>query len=293
MDLSPKMSKLPKAVHCMLYWNFCLIRTCCLVITEENSKSLSSNLRFILLARQFGAVNTSKPSQMCHIMVHCRNYLRKHWHTIHFFFKKTMVNMIMVWIMEKMVIIPWSCHESWQPCQETWLPCRHHGMIMARSCHGSHVFPTEAGTSSSSNEINFSQAIIVNFFRAGGLNELKSQIREFKGQCYLYPVLGVLVLFPRKFFDFWHFLSRSWQCSQEIVKVFKIVVRNLRKFLKFLATKARITKISEKETGKSCIIVMQDLQISYKQLSLKTQKRGYCCMCFYLNLNLARPKRMK
>ena len=58
-----------------------------------------------------------------------------------------------VWIMQNMVIIPWSCRESWWPCQETWLPCRHHGMIvtmfrhdygmiMARSWHGSHVFPT-------------------------------------------------------------------------------------------------------------------------------------------------------
>ena len=55
--------------------------------------------------------------------------------------------------MENMMIIPWSCHESWRPCQETWPPCRHHGMIMAmfrhghsvlmaRSWHGSHVFPT-------------------------------------------------------------------------------------------------------------------------------------------------------
>ena len=60
--------------------------------------------------------------------------------------------MIMVWIMENVVIIPWLCHASWQSCQQTWPPCRHHGMIMtmfrhdlgmimARSFHGSHVFP--------------------------------------------------------------------------------------------------------------------------------------------------------
>ena len=61
-----------------------------------------------------------------------------------FLFKKSM---------ENMMIMPWSCYESWRPCQETWRPCRHHGMIMtmfrhdhgmirARSWHGSHVFPT-------------------------------------------------------------------------------------------------------------------------------------------------------
>ena len=58
--------------------------------------------------------------------------------------------------MENMVILPWSSHESWRTCQETWPPCRHHGMvmtmfrhdhtmIMARSWHGSHVFPTRDG----------------------------------------------------------------------------------------------------------------------------------------------------
>ena len=40
----------------------------------------------------------------------------------------------MVWIMENMVIILWSCHESWRPCQETRPPCRHHGIIMTMFC---------------------------------------------------------------------------------------------------------------------------------------------------------------
>ena len=34
--------------------------------------------------------------------------------------------MIMVWTLENTVIIPWLCHESWQPSQETWPPCHHH-----------------------------------------------------------------------------------------------------------------------------------------------------------------------
>ena len=59
----------------------------------------------------------------------------------------------MAWIMENMVIKPWSCHESRWTCQKPWPPCHHHGMIMiifrhdhgmimARSLHGSHIFPS-------------------------------------------------------------------------------------------------------------------------------------------------------
>ena len=139
---------------CMLYWNCVLIRACCLDFTEGNSKSFCSNLPLILLTRQFGGVNSTEASQVCHIMVYCSNYLRKYWQTIHFLSEKKHDEhtMIMVWIMENMVVTPWSCHESWLPCQETSPPCRHHGMvmtmfrhdhgmIMARSWYGSHVFP--------------------------------------------------------------------------------------------------------------------------------------------------------
>ena len=63
---------------------------------------------------------------------------------------QTMV--MMVWIMENKVIVPWSFHESWRQCQERLLPCRRngmimtkfrhdHGMIMTRSWHGRPIFP--------------------------------------------------------------------------------------------------------------------------------------------------------
>ena len=123
----------------MLYWNCCLI-TGCLVITEANSKSLWSNLRLLLLTRQFGGVNSSKGSQVCHIIVYDTNYSRKNWQNILFFFQKKHGKhddhtIIMRWIMENMVIIPWSCHESWRPCWETWPPCRYQGMIMTMFRH--------------------------------------------------------------------------------------------------------------------------------------------------------------
>ena len=113
-----------------------------------------SNLRLIWLTRQIGAIISSKVGHVCHTMKYGSNYLRKHWQTTHFSQKKYGIHddqtMIMVWIMENMVIILW----SWWPCQETWPPCRHpgmvmtmsrhdHGMIMTRSCHGSHVFSTK------------------------------------------------------------------------------------------------------------------------------------------------------
>ena len=126
----------------MLYWNCCLIITCCLVITEKKSNSLWSKLCLILLTRQFWGANCSIASEVCQIKVYGIHYLRKHWQTNHFQKKKHGKHddhtMIMVWIMENMVIIPWSCHESWRPCQETWPPCRHHGMIMTmfRRDHG-------------------------------------------------------------------------------------------------------------------------------------------------------------
>ena len=72
----------------MFYWNCCLIRTWCLVATEENSAFFWSNLRLILLIRQFGGVNTSKANQMCPIMVYGNNYLRRHWQQSFFFKKK-------------------------------------------------------------------------------------------------------------------------------------------------------------------------------------------------------------
>ena len=123
----------------MLYWNYLLKTTCCLVITEEKSQPFWSNLPWILLTRQFGSINLAEGSQVSHIMVYGSNYLRKQWQTIHFFSKKYGKHddhtMIMVCIMENMVTIPWSCHESSQSFQETWPPYRHHGMIMTMFRH--------------------------------------------------------------------------------------------------------------------------------------------------------------
>ena len=122
----------------MLLWNCCLIKTCCLVITQENS--FWCNLRSILVTRQFGGANSSKASQVCHIMVYGSNYLKKHWQKIHFFEKKTWKHddytIIMVWIMTTMPrnmaamssswhdhdhVSPWSWYDhgkimTWQPC---------------------------------------------------------------------------------------------------------------------------------------------------------------------------------
>ena len=82
--------------------------------------------------------------------------------------------------------------------------------------------------------------------------------------------------------------GRTWFC-----KIFEILERNPRKFLDFLARKPRLSKILAREPRKAGIKVIQDLLISYKQISLKNQKRGYSCVCFYLNLNLAWPNGMK
>ena len=137
----------------MLYWNCRLIRTCCLVFTDENSEVFRSNVRLILLTCHFARVNSSKSSQVCHMKVYDSKYLRKCWQTNHLFFKKTWktwwsyhdhgmnhgkhgyFSMIMPWIMTTMprnmaVIMAWS------------LPC--FAMIMARSWHCSYVFPTRA-----------------------------------------------------------------------------------------------------------------------------------------------------
>ena len=97
------------------------LAACCLFITEDNS---APGVIFV----------------QCHITVYGSNHLRKQWQTIHFLPEKTWKT--------------WgSYHESRRPCQETWRPCRHHGMIMAmfrhdhlimaRSWHGSHVFPIQ------------------------------------------------------------------------------------------------------------------------------------------------------
>ena len=72
----------------MLYWNCCVIRTCFLGITEENSKTHSSIFSLVLLTRQLRGVLFSKGSQVCHIMIYDTNYLRKHWQNILFFLKK-------------------------------------------------------------------------------------------------------------------------------------------------------------------------------------------------------------
>ena len=103
-----------------------------MVLTEE--KSFFSILGLILLNRRFAGVNSSKASQGCHIMVYDSHYSKKN--DKKFIFKKIYAKnddhtMILVWIMENMVIIAWSCHESWRSCQETCPACRHHGKIMA------------------------------------------------------------------------------------------------------------------------------------------------------------------
>ena len=96
-----------KAVICMLYWNCCLIRTCCQVNTEENSKSTWSNLRLILLTRNCGGVNSCKGSQVFLIMVYGRNL----WEN----FDKRSITFLKT-NMDNMMTIPWSWHESWK----TW-----------------------------------------------------------------------------------------------------------------------------------------------------------------------------
>ena len=79
----------------------------------------------------------------------------------------------------------------------------------------------------------------------------------------------------------------SWQGSQDIAIFFKMVGKNQMKILEFLATKAKITKILAGETREFRIKVAQDLLISCNELSLKTQKLGFICVCFYQNLNVA------
>ena len=64
----------------------------------------------------------------------------------------------------------------------------------------------------------------------------------------------------------------SWQSSQDFARFFKIMETNPRKILDFLARKARIFKILARKPRKFWIKVIQDLLMSYKQLSLKTQK---------------------
>ena len=48
--------------------------------------------------------------------------------------------------MENMMIIPWSCYESWRPCQETWPPLPsswlNHDHVSPWSWYGIHVFWT-------------------------------------------------------------------------------------------------------------------------------------------------------
>ena len=142
----------------MLYWNCCLIRTCCLVITQENFKSFWINLSVIfadpIWRRKFLYSQSSVPYNG----IWRRIFEKKLTNNSFLFWKKKHGKnddrtMTMVWIMENMVITPWSCHESWRLCQEIWLPCRHlgmimtmfrhdHGIIKARSWYGSHVFPT-------------------------------------------------------------------------------------------------------------------------------------------------------
>ena len=111
-----------------------------------------------MLTRHIGGVTSSKAWQVCHIMVHIAATIWEHIDIQFIFFEKTMKNTMILpwsweWITENTVIIPWSCYESRRPCHETWFPCHHHsmimtifrhdhGMIMKRSCHDSHVFPT-------------------------------------------------------------------------------------------------------------------------------------------------------
>ena len=70
------MSKLPKITKsCNMYVILKLLFNCSLDITEEYSKTFWSNLRLILLTRHFGDVNSSKGSQVCHVMVYGGKYV--------------------------------------------------------------------------------------------------------------------------------------------------------------------------------------------------------------------------
>ena len=96
-----------------------------------------------------------------------------------------------------------------------------------------------------------------------------------------YPVLGFLRFLAKDIDNYF------WKASQDFPRFFKIVERNPKKFLEILAPKPKISQILAREARKSCIKVIKDLCISYRQLSLKTQKWRDTCVCFHLNLNVA------
>ena len=112
------------------------------------------------------------------------------------------------------------------------------------------------------------------------------------------PMLGVLVFLPKNFLDFWHFLPRSWQIFlasfARFCKIFQDRGKKSKKIFGLLGKKTKTIQ----DLGKRTMKTLHQSNASKKylisqQLSLKTQKRGYSCVCFYLNLNLAWPKRMK
>ena len=62
----------------------------------------------------------------------------------------------------------------------------------------------------------------------------------------------------------------------KVGRIFQDRRKKSNKFLEVISKKPKISKILRRETRKSCIIdVIQDLETSYKQLSLKFQKGGY------------------
>ena len=113
-NLLPKITK-----SCIIYVILKLLLKKKL-LSRYHRRKLWSIFCWVLLTRRFRRVNPSTAIQVYRIKAHDTNYLRKNCQTILFFQKKPTKHddhtMIMVWIMENMVIIPWSCHESWWSC---------------------------------------------------------------------------------------------------------------------------------------------------------------------------------
>ena len=110
------------------------------------------------------------------------------------------------------------------------------------------------------------------------------------------PVLGVLVFLPRKFLEFWHFLPRSWQIFlARFARFCKIIQDRAKKSKKIFRLLGKKTKNNQDFAKRNKKILHQsntrfiDILKNYR-LKLK---KGYSCVCFYLNLNFAWPKKWR
>ena len=115
--ISPKNSKLPTITKsCNIYAVWKLLFNTNFLYSSHRKKceSFWTNLCSISLNQQLGGVISFEASQVCHTTLFGSIYMRKKL-TKNLFFSINMGNM---------VIIPLSCHKSWQPCQKTWPPCR-------------------------------------------------------------------------------------------------------------------------------------------------------------------------